>query len=167
MSESHQTSLLKDRLYFSCSQFSVYDSVELPGFHWTDQHIAQGFARRESNASFRTMLEHGFADVEVLTCRYEPHPEHVWAISVPFTSTSGVIAIEGPEEVNLVDRKITVRPENYRLVVAQGFAKDEKIVEKIWIFFEPAEVARNVSEILRHDDNLVPPLPLLESAEDP
>jgi hypothetical protein len=57
---------LSPRLYFSYSQFMVFDeSVRLPGCEWTDEHSAQGFARWESTVNFSTLLEFGEADVVV------------------------------------------------------------------------------------------------------
>ena len=67
--------LLKPRLYFSYSQFMVYDREHIPGCIWTDGHVAQGFARKESVVCFGTLLEYGHADVSATVGAYSPlHP---------------------------------------------------------------------------------------------
>src|SRR5579864_7712421 len=96
-----KTALLP-RLYFSYSQFMVYDkSVRFPGCAWTDTHSAQGFARRGSTVNFNTPLEFGHADVTVNHATYQPHEEYVRVISVPFLVTSGRVIVDGPEETNV------------------------------------------------------------------
>ena len=68
---------LSPRLYFSYSQFMVYDqSVQLPGCDWAEEHTAQGFARRESVVNFNTPLEFGYADVSVSHEAYQPQQEY-------------------------------------------------------------------------------------------
>jgi hypothetical protein len=68
---------LSSRFHFSYSQFLVYDaSVRLPGCDWTDEHSAQGFARRESTVNFSTLLEFGLADVAVIHGAYRPTEEY-------------------------------------------------------------------------------------------
>jgi Competence protein J (ComJ) len=80
---------LSPRLYFSYSQFMVYDgSVQLPGCEWTEEHTAQGFARRKSVANFNTLLEFGDADVAVKREAYQPQQEYQRVIVVPFRVTS-------------------------------------------------------------------------------
>src|SRR6185295_10740927 len=87
------------RLYFSYNQFMVYDqSVQLPGCDWTDDHFAQGFARRESVVNFNALLEFGYADVEISFEPYQPKQEDERVIAVPFHVMSGKVVVEGPEE---------------------------------------------------------------------
>jgi hypothetical protein len=65
---------LKPRLYYSYSQFLVYDfSVKTPGCLWTPAHSAPGFARRESAVSFSTLLEFGYADISYRRGPFQPN----------------------------------------------------------------------------------------------
>lgn len=156
------TTALSPRLYFSYSQFMVYDqSVQLPGCAWTDEHSAQGFARRESTVNFNTLLEFGYADVTVRRSAYQPSAEHDRVIAVPFRVASGEVLVEGPEEMD-VERAFTLPPGNYRLVAAQRVTGDEE--EVIDLFFEPLAELLERSAILLADDALNPPTPLLETA---
>jgi hypothetical protein len=153
---------LSPRLYFSYSQFMVYDqSVRLPGCAWTDAHSAQGFARRESVVNFNTPLEYGYADVGVSQDAYEPREEYERVIAVPFLVTSGKVIVEGPEETK-PERSFALPPGNYRLVAAQHITADEE--ETIDLFFEPLPQALERSSVLVADDALNPPTPLLETA---
>jgi len=125
---------LRPRLYFSYSQFMVYDqSVRLPGCDWTDVHTAQGFARRESAVNFSTLLEFGYADVTVTRSTYEPRTKYWRAIAVPFLVTSGTVIVAGPDEI-LPERNISLPLGNYRLVAAQGVTSDDE--ETIDLFLE-------------------------------
>lgn len=154
---------LSPTLYFSYSQFMVYDqSVQLPGCAWTDEHSAQGFARRESTVNFNTPLEFGYADVSVSRSAYEPRPEYERVVAVPFLVTSGKVLVEGPEETD-VERTFGLPPGNYRLVAAQRVTGDEE--ETIDLFFEPLTKPMERSAILVADDALNPPTLLLETAK--
>jgi len=153
---------LSPRLYFSYSQFMVYDqSVRLPGCAWTDDHTAQGFARRESTVNFNTPLEFGYADVAVALCAYQPREEYERVIAVPFLVTSGKVIVEGPEEIK-PERSIALPPGNYRLVAAQRVAGDEE--ESIDLFFELLTQPLERSAVLAADKALNPLPILLESA---
>lgn len=150
-------------MYFSYGQFMVFDQdVKLPGCDWTDEHFAQGFARRESTACIRALGEFGQADVRAGTGPYVAKDEYVRVIAVPFAVESGVVVVEGPEEME-TERTIKLPPGNYRLVVAQAMGVGEE-EEAIDLFFErvPQPVPR--SEILVRDDELDPPTPLIETA---
>lgn len=153
---------LSPRLYFSYSQFIVYDaSVKLPGCAWTDKHTAQGFARRESTVNFNTLLEFGHANVAVSRSAYEPWCEYERVIAVPFFVASGKVLVEGPEETD-VQRSFSLPPGNYRLVTAQQVTGEDE--EAIDIFFEPLAKLLERSTVLVADDALNPPTPLLETA---
>lgn len=156
-------------LYFSHGQFSIYDrQSELPGLLWTGRHYSQGFAKRDSNVSFRTLCQHGLADVVVTFHEYEPTDEYERVISVPFRVITGPIAVEGPEEVNLVKRDFVLPPGDYRLVAAQAHSSEPGKAERISIFLWKVENSPlRSSEILRADRELDPIRPLLESAEEP
>src|ERR1700730_11814975 len=104
----------RSMLYFSYNGFVVFDKdVELPGCDWSDDHVAQGFARRESTVCFGTLLEFGLAEVSVTLDGYAPRGDYERVIAVPFLVTSGTVVIEGPEEMD-TGRHVVVPPGNYR-----------------------------------------------------
>lgn len=154
---------LLPKLYFSYSQFMVYDqSVRLPGCAWTAEHTAQGFARRESTVNFNTPLEFGYADVAVARSAYQREKEYERVIAVPFLVTSGKVIVEGPEETK-PERSFSLPAGNYRLVAAQRVTGDEE--EVIDLFFEPLTKPLEQSSILVADSALIPPTPMHETAE--
>lgn len=139
----------------------VYDKdIELPGCDWTEEHAAQGFARRESAVNFNTLLDFGYADATVSIGAYEPQPEHERAVSVPFLVTSGEVLVEGPEEFD-VARSVALPPGNYRLIAAQYVSGEEEVID---LFFEPLHKSAEQSSILVADEALNPAMPLLETA---
>jgi len=141
----------------------VYDKdLQLPGCAWTDQHTAQGFARRESVVNFNTLLEFGYADVVVTIGLFQPHPNYERVVAVPFLVTSGKIIVDGPEETN-VERTFALSPGSYRLVAAQCVKGDEE--EDVVLFFEPLAKPLDRSAVLLVDDMLNPIMPLLETAK--
>jgi hypothetical protein len=153
--------ILSPRLYFSYSQFMIYDQdVKLPGCSWTDEHSAQGFARRDSTVNFNTPLEFGYANVTVSHDIYEPRKEYERVIAVPFLVTSGLVIVEGPEETT--ERNIKLPPGNYRLVAAQHITGVEE--EAIDLFFELLTKPLERSEVLIADEALNPSVPLIELA---
>src|SRR6185295_13222807 len=88
-----------ERLYFSYGQFMIYDQcVEVPGCDWTQDHVDQGFARRDSTICVGALFEFGYADATVWFCAYEQSEEDERVIEVPFTVQSGKVVVEGPEE---------------------------------------------------------------------
>jgi hypothetical protein len=140
----------------------VYDQTEqLPGCDWTEEHTAQGFARRESTVCFGTPLEFGHADVWVMVGAYQPQPDYERVISVPFRSVSGRLTVEGPEELD-VDRAFEMPRGDYNLTAAQVIVGEDE--ERIDLFFEPVSAPINESSILVADEMLNPPEPLIESA---
>ena len=152
---------LSPRLYFSYSQFMVYDqSEQMPGCDWTEEHTAQGFARRESTVCFGTPLEFGHADVAVIFGPYQPQAEYERVIAVPFRSGSGKVTIEGPEEMD-ADRVFDVPSGDYRLTAAQTIIGDD---ERIDLFFEPVAAPLKQSSIIVADEMLNPPEPLIETS---
>src|SRR5687767_8053104 len=98
----NEITCLMPKLYFSYSQFMIYDlSEQLPGCDWTEHHSAQGFARRASTVCFATLLEFGHAEIHVTVGSYEARREYKRVISVPFLSVSGKVSVEGPEEIDV------------------------------------------------------------------
>ncbi|MCI0333621.1 MAG: competence protein ComJ [Planctomycetes bacterium] len=155
--------ILSPPLYFSYSQFMVYDSaVTLPGCAWTDAHSAQGFARRKSAVCFNSILEFGHADVTATQGLYQPNKKYERVIAVPFTVESSKVIVEGPEEFD-VGRTIALEAGNFRLVAAQYVVDDSQ--QKIDLYFEPRHEPLQSSEILVADELLDPPVPLVEIAE--
>jgi len=155
--------VLSPRLYFSYSQFMVYDKdVALPGCDWTDEHSDQGFARRESTVNFGTILEFGYADVAVSRGRYEYREEYERIIAVPFFVSSGEVIVDGPDEMES-GRIIALPPGHYRLVAAQYATSDDE--EAIDLFFEPVAEPLERSAVLLADEDLHPPATLIETAQ--
>jgi hypothetical protein len=155
---------LSPRLYFSYNQFMVYDqNVQLPGCAWTEEHSAQGFARRESSVCFNTLLEFGYADVAVCRSAYQSKGEYERVIAVPFAVVSGNVVVEGPDETEAGNgRSVQLPLGNYRLVAAQRMTGDEE--EVIDLFFELLAKPLEQSSILLADEALNPPSPLIETA---
>jgi hypothetical protein len=156
------TSELLPRLYFSYSQFMVYDAtVRLPGCAWTDGHSAQGFARRESVVNFGTLLEFGSARTTASVADYRRRDSDERVIAVPFLVVSGRVCVDGPEEID-IGRCVDLPPGDYRLVAAQRVVNDEE--QEIDLFFEARATPLDCSAILVADAELQPPSPLLEVA---
>ena len=153
--------ILSTRLYFSYRQFLVSDKdVKLPGCAWTEAHSNQGFIRRNSTVNFGTLLEFGWADVIVNLSSFETRDEYERIIAVPFSATSGIINLEGPESD--LPESFSLSIGNYRLVVAQRVTGDDE--EAIDLFFEQLAELPKQSEIIKKDDMLNPSMPLIETA---
>ncbi|RYZ71969.1 MAG: hypothetical protein EOP09_03890 [Proteobacteria bacterium] len=162
MKSDFLTNLLP-KLYFSYSQFMVFDETEeLPGCEWTEEHSAQGFARRESTVCFGTPLEFGNAEVRATIGSYRPRLEYDRVIAVPFFCSSGKVIVEGPEEMD-AGRLLELPNGNYKLTAAQIITGDDE--ETIDLFFEPLSEPLDRSVILVSDEMLNPPRPLKEEAE--
>lgn len=150
-------------LYFSYSQFMVYDKSEAaPGCDWTETHTRQGFARRESTVCFATVLEFGDADVRVHLGEYTANQADERVIVVPFYSPTGQIVVEGPEEDEVSDRDISIAPGHYNLLAAQRVVDDEE--EVIDLYFQKLGEPAKRSKVLMADEELDPPAKLLEDA---
>lgn len=152
-------------LRYAYHQFSVYDdSLRAIGCDWTNEYVAQGFARRESVVSFATILDVGHADVTVGTV-YQPRDEYERVIAVPFLVVSGPVVIKGPEE-SLAKPALTLPPGFYRLVAAQRvtLVRDDGFGdEQVDLFFEAQDGPVERSAILVADAALDPPFPLRET----
>jgi len=150
-------------LQFSYNQFVVYDgSVSMPGCIWTDLHVRQGFARRESVVCFGTILEFGKAHLTVFFGPYAENRKHQRAISTPFDSPTGKVLIEGPEESE-TNRFVEIAPGHYRVTAAQLVADDDR--EEIELYFEKVSEPAQDSKIIIADEELEPPTKLAERAE--
>lgn len=153
--------MLQPKMYFSYGQFLVFDqSVKQPGCDWTNEHYAQGFARRDSTACIRALSEFGHANVRVSSANYLATDDYARVIAVPFFVESGVVIVEGPEEVG-TNRMVRLPAGCYRLVVAQSIAVEDEVID---LFFERVPNTLNSSEIIVCDDELDPPAILIETA---
>lgn len=152
--------------YFSYQQIIVSDAMERAGLDWTDAHTSQGFARRESNASFKTILESGLGEVQVFSARPECWDAYERVIGVPFRACSGRITVDGPDAPG-DEVRLTVPVGDYRLYCAQRVTVDDDLhgEECIDLFLEQLERPAERSEILVRDAALVPPSVLLENAK--
>jgi Competence protein J (ComJ) len=151
-------------MYFSYSQFFVFDrSVKLPACAWTETHHDQGFARRERNAVFATLLEFGHAEVTVTRGAYTPRETYQRVIEVPIEVQSGTVIVSGPEEFD-DDRTTDMPSGSYRLTVAQAVVADDQ--ECIDLYFERVTEPALQSRIIVADESLRPADPLLETAEE-
>jgi hypothetical protein len=155
---------LKPDLYFSYSQFFVYDAaIQMPACQWTKAHSDQGFARREGTVAFGTLLEFGRARVGVVVGYYEPRSEYQRVIAVPFAAVSGKVIVDGPEETETGrERSFALSMGHYRLVAAQRVIGDEE--ELIDLFYELLARPLTKSSILVADEALRPPTLLVETA---
>lgn len=158
-SPAHHTATI----YFSYSQFLVFDSsVSRPGCAWTERHYRQGFARRERNASFGTLLEFGHARVALHLRSYEKSVDDKRVVEVPIEVISGELVIAGPDELPS-QNSVRVPPGSYRLVVAQAVVDHEH--EEIRLFLEKLSAPIPRSRLIVADEQLDATLPLLETVE--
>jgi hypothetical protein len=158
-----QSAVLVAVVYFSYSQFCVFDrSVTLPGCAWTDAHFRQGFARREENVCFGTLLEFGHAELAVHLGPYEAMGHHERVVEVPLSVSSGEIVIAGPEDTQN-EHLVQLAPGHYRLVVAQTVTAEDR--EAIALHFERLAEPLLHSRIVVCDDALAPPDPLVETVD--
>lgn len=161
--------ILVPTLYFCYWQFTVYDlDVAMPVCVLEDAHFDQGFARRESVVTFRTMIQFGDADVNVVVSDYEADANYQRIVAVPFLVTSGTVVVSSPEEIDS-ERQFTVPPGYYRLVAAQAVISDdvEDAAEVIDLFLEARDTPLERSQILVADDELSPPEVFVETAKIP
>lgn len=157
------TTLLTPKLYFSYSQFMVYDLAEqLPGCDWTEKHTAQGFARRASTVCFGTRLEYGHSFVTIHIGSFQALKDYSRAICVPFKNISGKVTVEGPDEFD-VDRAFELPPGDYMLTAAQKILSADEL--NIDLYFELVTHPGSRSSILVADEMLDTTEPLMESSE--
>lgn len=155
--------VLASSLYFSHRQFFVFDkSVALPGCAWTDVHFRQGFARRQNNVCFGTLMDFGEGQLSVYLGPYSSAGRHNRIIAVPIELLSGEVVIAGPEEFEDV-RVLRLTPGHYRLTAAQVAIDEES--ERIDLYFETLGEPISRSQIIVADEELAPLTPLLETVE--
>jgi hypothetical protein len=151
-------------LYFSYNQFTVFDRkmdevlrkyiIELSG-----EHLKQGFGRTDSIVVFRSIIDHGWADVFVVDSLFVREARHLRAISVPFSAVSGVLTIDSPDDMRS-KREWSIDPGNYYMTVAQSLIEEKEIIE---LFFEKTENLPQRSQVIVCDGDLTPPARLLET----
>ncbi|MBK9164971.1 MAG: hypothetical protein IPM21_13900 [Acidobacteria bacterium] len=145
---------------FSYNQFVVFDSgIEVPGNEWTEDHSNQGFSKNASSVSFGTLLDFGYAHVQVFDRQYELNSEDSRVIEVPFYTESGTVHVEGPEENE--PNAVSVEPGQYLLTAAQKANFDDETLF-VCLHFKKAEPGIAKSRIIVQDDDLNPPVRLLE-----
>src|SRR5262249_32913980 len=87
---------------FDYNQFLVYDvSVESPECKWTEAHVNQGFARRESVACVGTLMQYGQGDAVAFFGPYQEQDNYTRVISLPFHAPTGRVIIQGMMEIYL------------------------------------------------------------------
>jgi hypothetical protein len=151
---------------FDYSQFLVYDvSVEVPVCQWTEAHVNQGFARRESVACVGTLFQGGSADVTVFSGSFRAQESYRRVIALPFHSPEGKVIVGGLLEMYIAH--VVFCPRGYhKLYVAQWVADEESEREGVHLFFHHRQEPVASSEIILADEGLSPPAVLLESAEE-
>lgn len=71
-------------MYFSYNQFIVFDGSEkIPGSLWDDDHVRQGFVRREFSIFFSTLSDFGDAVIRVFIGSLDNFSCYERVISVP------------------------------------------------------------------------------------
>lgn len=139
------------------------------GLLWTPTHSKQGFARRQSSASFLTLAQFGYADLVVGASLFASKSDYIRAISVPFYTPSGRVLIEGPDEVR-IGRIVVIGAGYYRLTAAQRLVEralyqDEEDTIAIDLYLEMVETPLLKSEIVISDQGLAPSGLLVEDAD--
>lgn len=161
---SSESAIASARIYFSYNQFYVFDkSIESPECTWTQLHLDQGFARRERNAAFGTLLQFGHGELSVHMGPYEGREDHERVVAVPLEVPSGEVVVVGPEEFEDT-RVVTLAAGHYRLTVAQAVLADDH--EQIDLYFEKLDLPLKTSRVIVADAELRPPSPLLETADE-
>jgi hypothetical protein len=153
-------------LDFSHGQLLVYDvSVASPECEWTDEHTAQGFARRESALCLGTLLQDGTARITVFHGPWTRQQEYMRVIANPFSSPTGRIVVCGLMEMYIA-HLVQLRPGSYRLYSCQYLEDSRDDHEVIDLFFLPEEHLSSQSEIILADERLSPPSKLVEQASE-
>ena len=145
------------RVFVSYSQPSVFDpSLANPFNNWTRVHVAQGFAWRPGSVSFRTLSESGVYDVELLLGEGGRPilPYVLRAIEVPFrVPSNGALEVASISDGQRLE--LPAGPYQLRFESLPKF--------KIRLVFTKAMEPKFL--ILRADSDLVPTIPLLQTAE--
>ena len=71
-------------MYFSHGQVLAYDQSEAePGSLWNNQHVAQGFVRRDRALGIGTLIQHGNAKIRVFLGPPASFQNYERAIAIP------------------------------------------------------------------------------------
>ena len=127
-----------------------------------DDHVAQGFARRQFTVNFCTLLECGIANLRVFLGLSSVLDEYERVLAVPLHVESGHVSIEGPDEGPYL-RKVNLPPSWYKLYSAQSVI--DCTTETLDLFFDrQPNVLRN-SEVIVADERITRTRDLIEDSE--
>ncbi len=159
----HNMYQLEPKLQFSFNQFFIYDSSVFPGSDWKQDHINQGFVRRENVIAVGTIIGFGEAFVSLFINEgYLDLGKYERVFSIPITIVSGEINIDGPEE-HPTDRKIKVESGFYVAEIGQKVIGEYE--ESIHIYLRKVSSEVVASKILLADDALHPGATLIETGD--
>ncbi|MOA00254.1 DNA-entry nuclease inhibitor [compost metagenome] len=153
-----------NELLISYSQLAIYNSeVESPYSNWSDSHINQGFAWREGAVSFST-LDDAMCEVSVSLERDIAADDRcIRAIVVPFRVSRLGVTIS-----SIMSEAFTYEiPEGQYALVFQIFhlPADEQGDQAYRYSFSFVPHSSPEAMILKQDDELSPPHPLVMEAE--
>lgn len=131
-----------------------------PGSLWTGEHVAQGFAWRPEAVSFGVPDHDGecLLRAEVLDQPREPASEALWAIRVPFASTTGTVEVGGIAGTQTLDV-----PFGDHALVFEALPGKDGLAYDLRLTFQPGKAVTFV--ILRRGGELAADIPLRLDAE--
>lgn len=152
-----------ESLYFSYGQLIAYDTTEqAPGSIWTDKHINQGFVRRPKCVGVCTLLKNGTARIAVFHGEPMPLEDYDRVLSVPINLPSGILHLEGPEEVT-IHRSVSLSPGVFRIGFAQMLNSDANL--RVDVFIKMIDEANPLSKLLKSDNALSESVVLCETGD--
>jgi hypothetical protein len=135
----------------SCGQLAVFErAIQIPFNGWTEKHVAQGFAWRSGSVSFRTLVESGLHDIEIVTTDHcaAVGNESVRVIDVPFeVPANGAIEIGSIADT----APVTLSAGTYRLR-CEFLRATKASLERVRLIFANKDEPR--FSIVRADDSL-------------
>lgn len=141
--------------------------IDLPFNDWTPTHVSQGFSWRPESVSFRVMEPENSSDLVRLDQAetYIPAPEARRIIRVPFVVEAAGIEVTSPFSEAWA---VPLPPGQYALYFAiEPTPPAEEQAEESWgyhlTFVQTGEEVK--AEILRADEELMPPAQLLMEAQ--
>ncbi|NRA56692.1 MAG: hypothetical protein HRU13_01045 [Phycisphaerales bacterium] len=150
-------------LYFSYSQCFVFDeSEEQHGCEWTDEHVNQGFVRRERVLAFGTILQFGTAR---LTVSFDPIADLGGAgrsIRCPLYLPSGKLVVMGPEETMYETAPVVLVEPGWYFVTCSQWVHDNEEVDMNINFVKDKGAGPQQSAVLIADRGLNVPKNLRE-----
>jgi hypothetical protein len=150
------------RFEVSYSQLAVFASaLSQPFNHWTDQHVAQGFAWRPGSVSFGTLSEAGphVVDIEVVDRLGAVHPDAMRAIEVPFD-----VPDDGAIEIGSISETVPVTlPSGSFLLRCEFLRSTGDDAQRVRLTFAKKDAPR--FSVVRADPDLTVHGELLTTAE--